>query len=138
MRRQFRLPELDEEFLDSQGLPWETVVENGVQWLVIHDWPLPAGYNHATAFAAVVIPPAYPDVQIDMVYFFPALARVAGGNIGGLTARAFDAKSWQQWSRHRTGQNPWRPGEDDVAGHLIQVRHWLAREIQGGVVCLQQ
>lgn len=128
MRRQFRLPEADELFLDTLGLGWETVLESQVQWLVIHDRPLPPGYNHTKAMTALVIPAGYPDAQIDMVYFCPHLARLDGARIGGLTSRAFDGKDWQQWSRHRTAGNPWRPGEDDIAGHLILVDNWLVRE----------
>jgi Prokaryotic E2 family E len=131
MRRQFRLPEADELYLDTLVLNWETVVEGTVQWLVVHEWPLPVGYNYAKAMAALVIPPGYSDAPLDMVYFFPHLARSDGGQIKGLTPRAFDGKDWQQWSRHRTPENPWRPGEDDIAGHFILVDHWLRRELPG-------
>lgn len=131
MRRQFRLPEADELFLNAQGLGWESVIDGKVQWLVVHERPVLAGYNHAKALTAVVIPPGYPDAQLDMVYFFPQLARADGKRIGGLSLRSFDGKDWQQWSRHRTAQNPWRPGEDDIAGHFILVDHWLRRELLG-------
>jgi hypothetical protein len=132
MRRQFRLPEGDEAYLDWLGLPWETVVDQGTRWLVVHDRPLPDGYRWKTALAALRIPPGYPDVQIDMVYFHPALSLVDGRPIAGLSPMQFDGKSWQQWSRHRTAQNPWRPGEDDIAGHFTLVDHWLTRELRRG------
>jgi hypothetical protein len=131
MRRQFRLPEADELHLDTLSLPWETIVEATMQWLVVHDRPLPPGYNHAKVMTAVVVPPGYPDAPLDMVYFFPHLTRADGRRIGGLSSRTFDGKNWQQWSRHRTTQNPWRPGEDDIAGHFILVDHWLRRELPG-------
>jgi hypothetical protein len=131
MRRQFRLPEADERHLDTLGLSWETVLDEKVQWLVVHARPLPPGYNHAKGASAVVIPPGYPDAQLDMVYFLPHLARADGNKIGGLSSRTFDGKDWQQWSRHRTAQNPWRPGEDDIAGHFILVDYWLRRELPG-------
>lgn len=131
MRREFRLPEADEESLNAKGLPWETVIEEKVQWLVIQDWPVPAGYNHGNVLLALVMPPSYPDSQIDMVYFYPHLALASGGPIGSLSARRFDGKDWQQWSRHRSKQNPWRPGEDDIAGHLLLVENWLRREVKG-------
>jgi Prokaryotic E2 family E len=131
MRRQYRLPEADELHLGALGLPWEAVLEAKVQWLIVHNRPLPFGYNHAQGMTALIIPPGYPDAQLDMAYFFPHLARADGGGIGGLTLRAFDGKEWQQWSRHRTPKNPWRPGEDDIAGHLILVDYWLRRELPG-------
>ena len=35
--------------------------------------------------------------------------------IGGLSVHAIGNESFQQWSRHRSQQNPWRIGIDDVA-----------------------
>ena len=46
-----------------------------------------------------------------------------------LSAHALDGKQYQQWSRHRTAANPWRPGLDNVGTHLIQVDSWLQREL---------
>jgi len=131
MRRQFRLPEADEAYLEALGLPWETGVDGVVQWLLIHDRPVPAGYNHTKALTAIQIPASYPDVQLDMVYFLPALARADGGQINALSSQPIDGKSFQRWSRHRTSENPWRAGEDDLAGHLTLVDHWLLREVGG-------
>ena len=130
MRRQFRLPEGDEEGLEARGLPWEAVVEGQSRWLLIHDFPIPAGYNLGAATAALRIPPSYPDDQIDMVYFSPALALVGGLAVGALSSTTIDGKPYQQWSRHRTPANPWRPGLDDVGTHLLQVESWLVRELQ--------
>jgi Prokaryotic E2 family E len=132
MRRQFTLPEGDESHMLARGLAWETIVENGVRWLLIHDFPAPGGYNHAKVLAAVKIETGYPDTQLDMVYFYPALARLDGRPIGALSSQTLDGKAWQRWSRHRTAQNPWRPGEDDLSSHLALVEHWLEREMLKG------
>ena len=129
MRRAFQLAEEDEECLGALGLPWEAVIENGAKWVVLPNYPIPEGYNHRTATTALRIPPSYPDDQIDMVYFFPALALSNGRVIGQLSPLAFDGKQYQQWSRHRTPANPWRPGLDNVCSHLLQVDSWLAREL---------
>lgn len=129
MRRSFQLAEEDEECLAALGRPWEAMIENDVKWLIFPDYPIPEGYNHRTATAALRIPPSYPDDQIDMVYFHPALALTSGRSIAQLTALALDGKQYQQWSRHRTGTNPWRPGLDSVCTHLLLVDSWLAREI---------
>lgn len=127
MRRHFQLPEGDEEGLVARGLPWETIAEGGSRWLILHDFPVPEGYNQRMATAGLRIPPSYPDDQIDMVYFSPALAN--GKSIGALTLTTIDGRSYQQWSRHRTGANPWRPGLDGIGTHLLQVESWLAREV---------
>jgi hypothetical protein len=132
MRRQFTLPESDKAYLEARGLAWETIVENGMRWLLLHDFQVPDGYNHPRATAAVKIETGYPDTQLDMVYFYPNLARLDGKPIGALTSQTLDGKSWQRWSRHRTAQNPWRPGEDDLSSHLALVEHWLEREMLKG------
>ena len=129
LRRDFKLPEEDVECLDALGLKWETVIEGGTKWLIIHAYSLPDGYNHGKAELALRIPPSYPDEQIDMVYFSPALALMSGRTIRQLSGATIDGKSYQQWSRHRTGDNPWRTGLDNVGTHLLQVDDWLRREL---------
>jgi len=128
MRREFQLPECDVDFLEAQHLSWETVRDGGVGRLVIHDFSIPAGYKQDRAALNLRIEPAYPDTQIDMAYFFPAIERIDGLAIPQTSVDEFDGKSWQRWSRHRTGENPWRPGIDDVGSHLALVRFWLERE----------
>jgi len=127
-RREFVLPAEDAAYLDGLGLTWETVVDQGSNWLLIHGWRACGGYNHEVVSLALQIPPNYSDSQIDMVYFHPALARADGRPIGNLTSQAIAGAEWQRWSRHRTGANPWRPGEDDIASHLCLVDEWLRRE----------
>jgi hypothetical protein len=127
LRRHFQLSKADEEYLQARSLEWETLVENG-QWLILQDFPIPEGYNHRTALAAINIPSSYPDSQLDMVYFYPGLARTDGKPIQGLTPHLLDGKEWQRWSRHRTAQNPWRPGEDDLSSHILLIEDWLRRE----------
>jgi hypothetical protein len=130
MRREFQLPPEDEDCLNANGYAWEAIIENNTKWLIIHAYPIPAGYNVRTAILALRIPPSYPDDQIDMVYFNPALALLSGRGIGALSMTTIDAKPFQQWSRHRTAANPWRMGLDNVGTHLLQVASWLARELQ--------
>lgn len=128
MRRQFQLPQSDEAHLESLGRHWETIIEGGARWLLVHGWPSPTGYNHPAVSVAVRIEPGYPDTQLDMVYVFPHLARKDGVGINNLSNQPIDEKNWQRWSRHRTGANPWRPGVDDLSTHLFLVDDWFARE----------
>lgn len=130
VRRQFRLPAADEEYLDARGLTWETVLNGETRWLLIHGWKVPAGYNHTVVSLALLIPPNYSDSQIDMVYVKPALARGDGKGINNLSNETICGEIWQRWSRHRTGQNPWRAGVDDVASHLGLVDEWFRREFE--------
>lgn len=127
-RRDFKLPSSDVEYLNGLGLSWETVLDGKSRWLLIHNWQLPAGCNHATTSVALLIPDNYSDSQIDMVYFKPHLARTDAKGINALSTETISGEVWQRWSRHRTGQNPWRPGSDDIASHLGLVDEWLRRE----------
>lgn len=130
MRRQFLLPKSDRDYLDNLGLNWETVSENGVQWLLLHAFPIPDNYSLPEAMTAIAISPGYPDTQLDMVWFSPALARKDGIAIGALCEQQIDGKTFQRWSRHYTQQHPWRPGDDDISTHLLLVREWLEREFK--------
>jgi hypothetical protein len=128
MRRQFKLPQGDEEFVNSLGLEWETVTENG-NWLIIHNYLIPDGYTSNRVSIGINISSGYPDTKLDMVYVYPALSLCNGKAIGAVAVHNLDGKSWQRWSRHRTSENPWRPGVDDLAGHLTLVSHWFKREL---------
>lgn len=130
MREQFLLPENDRHYLQAGQLQWETLKEGGAQWLLLHASPVPAGYHQSEVMIALNIAPGYPDVQLDMVWFFPPLSRTDGKAIGALSNQTIDGKNFQRWSRHRTAQNPWRPGEDDLSTHLLLVNEWLEREFR--------
>ena len=129
MRRMFQLPAEDEATLDALGFSWETLIEGPRRWLLIHNYAITEGFNVKSTDLALSIDSLYPDTQIDMVYFYPALAKLDGGGINALSDLPFDGKIFQQWSRHRTGENPWRPGVDDIGTHLLLVDHWLEREV---------
>jgi Prokaryotic E2 family E/Multiubiquitin len=128
LKQDFRMPEADEIYLNNLGLQWEARLDGQNRLILIHAWKIPSGYNVAEATLALLIPANYPDSQIDMVYFNPHLARMDGKAIANLTPFAISGIAFQQWSRHRTGANPWRAGVDDLASHLALVDDWLCRE----------
>lgn len=129
-RREFRLPPDDESFLTEYGLPWETVM-NGSPWVLIHEFPTQEGYNHPRVTAAVRIETGYPHTELNMAYFFPALARLDGKPIGATQGtQTLDGKTFQRWSRHRSSQNPWKIGQDNLGTHVILIEDWLEREFR--------
>ena len=131
LRRQFRLPAEDEAFLNGLGLLWETVTVAGQNWVLIYGETIPAGYNHAAADVAIMMAPGYPPGPLDMAYFFPPVARANGAVPAQTQGRiTIDDKSWQGWSRHRTNDNPWIPGEDNLESHYFYMRAWLADELK--------
>lgn len=130
MRKQFDLLDEDVEFLESLGLPWETLSESTGRWILIHDYPVCEGYNVKELTVAIKVEPGYPRTQLDMAYFFPALSRSDGQVIGATSAQQIDGKSYQRWSRHRTGQNPWREGIDNLSTHMSLVSYWFRQEFE--------
>ena len=131
MRQQFELPEEDEAGLKARGCVYETVKANNAMFLIVPDYIIPSGYNVQRAGLLLRIPSSYPDEQIDMAYFTPTLSLLSGKTIRQLSSVTLDNKPYQQWSRHRTLENPWRPGLDNICTHLVQVDNWLERELVG-------
>ena len=130
LRRDFVLLEEDEEFLNGLKLPWEAVKIGNVNWVFIHEYIVVDGYNVSTATIAFRMISNYPSAQLDMVYFYPALKRADGQQIGAVTDLPLDSKIFQQWSRHRTSSNPWRPGIDNLSTHYPLVEAWLLKEFE--------
>lgn len=128
LRKQFSLPEEDQEYLNNLNADYETIVERNQRWLILYDFSVPDGYNASKVKAAFKIEPAYPQTQLDMVYFYPALIRQDNKQIKALSNQVIDGVNYQRWSRHRTGKNPWRPGVDDLSTHITLAKHWLERE----------
>ena len=129
-RRDFTLLEEDVEFLESLGLKWEAIILNQMQWVLIHLYTVPKGYNVEEVLIAVQIRPGYPTAALDMLYFFPALQRVDRQPINALAMMNIDGKEFQRWSRHRSGANPWRPGVDNLGTHVPLADVWLNQEFQ--------
>lgn len=129
MKRDFALPEQDNDFLENSGFTWETIREVTGNWVIIHDFPVPLGYNIDQVNVALKIDAGYPVSQIDMAYFNPDLCREDGKPIAALAIQPIQGIPWQRWSRHRTGENPWRVELDDISSHLQLVNYWMEREI---------
>jgi hypothetical protein len=128
MRRDFELQEEDLLFLDNLGLPWETINEGGMQWVIIHNYPVPFGYNVDVVKVGIKLETGYPRTQLDMAYFFPSLVRLDGKPINALSMQPINGENFQRWSRHRTPQNPWREGIDDLSTHMSLVSFWFEQE----------
>lgn len=129
MRKDFQLPEEDVDSLENSGFAWQTVTDGGSHWVILDDYPVPAGYNVDKVKVALKIDAGYPVSQIDMAYFYPALSKLKGAPINALASQPIQGRIWQRWSRHRTGENPWRPGLDNISTHLNMVTYWLEREL---------
>ncbi|MFL5384733.1 MAG: multiubiquitin domain-containing protein [Longimicrobiaceae bacterium] len=140
LRREFDLPEEDEDELSAVGMEWETVnaLEQGGSrnpWVFVQDFAVPDGYTDPygraiESLVAGVRLTGYPGGALDMVYFDPPLRRADGRAIKAVSVLQVDGRTFQQWSRHYTGTNPFRVGVDTLASHLRAVSEWLWRELR--------
>lgn len=129
-RRVFKLLKSDSDYLDNLGMSWETIEVEKRRWLLIHDYPIMAGYVPDKTTLALDIPADYPASQIDMFYVHPWVVRADGGTIPSIQVRAvIEGLEYQGWSRHRNSINPWDPNSDGVRTHLVLVESCLAREL---------
>lgn len=127
-RRDFSPLPKDAQFLDASGFRWHTV-NDGKRWLIVDNYPLPAGYNATTCRVAVLMPPDYPSAQLDMFYCDPVLK--ANGALPPNTDvnETVNGVSFQRWSRHRSGENVWSPTSDNVSTHFALIEHAIGREV---------
>jgi len=126
MRRQFDLPMEEVEGFASLYPEWEALAEGGKNWLLIRNFPVPAGYNTDNVELAVQIHPGYPREKIDMIYVYPALSLTNGRTIPAVESREqIDQRAFQRWSRHY----PWNPLQHNIAIHLQFAADWLEREL---------
>jgi len=129
-RRDFGLLGADDRFLDGLGLWWETVIDEKRRWLLIHDYPVPAGFTVERVLLALEIPLTYPSAQIDMFYTHPTLTLRSGRAIDRTQASAVILRlAFNGWSRHRGAQSPWNPETDRVATHLALVESAIMKEV---------
>lgn len=131
LRHQFELLFEDTQALDGYGCPWEAIID-GSHWILIHQFPTRnPGYNLTHVTAAIRIETGYPDVGLDMVYFFPPLSRTDGKKIAASEAtQTVVGQLFQRWSRHYTSEHPWVPGVNNLLTHIWSIEAWLDREFQ--------
>lgn len=128
--RAFALRDEDEDYLSKSDLKLETVIEGGRRWAILRDFPLPSGYTFSAADIAIEVPPTYPTAQLDMFYCHPHLARVSGGAIPQTqSSQSIEGKSYQRWSRHRTGATTWKPESDSIITHIAIIADAIAKEV---------
>ena len=128
--RAFALLDVDELHLDRLGLRWETIIEANRRWLLLHDYPLPAGYSVTATKLALEIPPTYPGAQIYGFYAYPPLALACGRAIQSTQLRGVLLNAeYHGWSRNRGTGAPWNSATDNVVTQLALVDAALAKEV---------
>jgi hypothetical protein len=121
------LPTADAAFLDERAITHQLLLDGGVISVILPAWPLPPGYDRASADLLLLLMPGYPDVAPDMWWFDPPLRRLDGIQIPGTElSETHLGRCWQRWSRHFTpGQ--WRSGTDGLHSFLALIGAELRR-----------
>ncbi len=122
------LPEEDLEYLKANFPDYECRRENSKKGIIIHDYPLPKGYNPDKSSLMLIIPENYPTTKIDMFYFSPNIERQDRATIEALSDENHFNQNWQRWSRHYD----WRPGIDNISTHISYIHNQLKSEAGTG------
>lgn len=133
------LPEEDVEFLESNGIKYELLVETLPNGTVRRGVFLPgfvfAGNLRVQKDAALIpwgtcdlvilIPDGYATTKLDSFYTMPRLKRADGADPQNANAETpLFGKPWQFWSRH-LDDNAWRVGVDGLRTFIAYVREAL-------------
>jgi|SRR6266850_1632281 len=121
------IPEADHTFLSERGIAYSVGTESNMTCVVIQGYPLPAGYDRASADLLLRLNPGYPDVPPDMWWFDPPIHLADGRVVQATEAReSYLGRSWQRWSRHfSAGQ--WKSGIDCLESFLALIKKELQR-----------
>lgn len=119
------LPSVDRDHLEARAHDSTVSIDGGMICVVIHSFPMPAGFTRASADLLLRLSPGYPDVPPDMWWFSPAVCRKDGQAIAATESQeSYLGRTWQRWSRHLSpGQ--WRSGVDSLESYLALVRKEL-------------
>lgn len=128
------LPARDIKELQRRALSWEMHKEGQFHWVILHNYPLPEGYQVTQAKLAVQISAGYPAAPLDMVYVQPPLRRLDAKTIPATTTTVvLQGLRFQRWSRHRDMRtSPWNPNVDGLATHLALADNWFEQEMHRG------
>jgi len=129
-RREFQVLPDDLAYLYAMGYVWEAITDTNLNYVILRGLRLPRGYNVSSADVAIRIDNGYPRGQLDMAFYFPPLSRADGVPVNALTEFRLEGKAYQQWSRHRTPENPWVEGVDCLATHIGFALQWLEDEFK--------
>lgn len=125
------LPQTDLDFLARRGLKAQVYDEANMTSVVFPGWPLPPGYDRASADLLIRLPAGYPDIQPDMWWFDPAVRLAGGGTVQSTeSVETHLGRQWQRWSRHFSG-GQWKSGTDGLESYLALINNELVRSARG-------
>ena len=115
------LADVDREYLEKAGLPYELTLEGQTVLLVLTDYKLPVGYVPQAVDMLLRLPLGFPDVPPDMYWLHPFVAYADGSTPPATDVQeVIGDRTWQRWSRHLA--HAWRPGIDCLQTYLRLIR----------------
>lgn len=122
------LPEIDRDFLAEKGYKYKVSRVGNAVHVMIDDFPFPVAYTPRSATLLVILPPGYPNANLDMFRTIPDVRLANGVWPKNANARETHAGvSWQRWSRHFNAA--WRQGVDNLRTFIASVKHELDKGI---------
>lgn len=107
--------------LSNVGLPTDRVsLHNesaGWTYLMIADYPLPAGFDPNRVTLLVKLPPGFPDAAPDMFWTYPPVKAPSGSMPRATCSERLLGKDWQRFSWH-LAPGAWQPGVSDLRDFL--------------------
>jgi hypothetical protein len=89
-------------------------------WLIIHAFPLPAGWNKTETDVLIIISPGYPQTPPDNFYTELDLRLANGAQAeGGSDGPVYEGHQWQQFSWHFVDAADWEPRAEIEQGHNL-------------------
>lgn len=122
------LPTLDYDYLQDKEINYSCELVNGKVHLKIQNYEMPQHYTTRFVELLIIIPPGYPNAQLDMFYTSPDV-KLLNGNwpLKADHHENFNGISWQRWSRHlNTG---WRVGVDSLKTFLRGIEKEIAKAV---------
>jgi hypothetical protein len=121
------LLEEDASYLEQKDLAFTAAEESGHICVVIHDYPLPPGFDRDSTDVLVRLPAGYPDAAPDMFWCDPPVHR-ADGSFAPASEQMEQhvGRTWQRFSRHLS-PGTWHPGTDRLASFLALIAEDLRR-----------
>ncbi len=121
-----RLPESDENYLNSKDFKWRLVPDGNGACLVISDFAVSTVlFDRAQTNLMIRIPAQYNIAGLDMFYVAPEIKLINGTYPD--RASTFEThcdERWQRFSRHLT-TTPWRAGVDGLPMFLALIQKEL-------------
>jgi hypothetical protein len=94
------------EFSRLDGRDMDVKEADGLIYVIIKDYPLPAGYNKKCTRLLLKIPLSYPNGNPDMFWVDPDIRLASGGTQANTNIESALGEQWLRYSWHPQRWNP--------------------------------